>query len=99
MHAALHRTHSFHPLIPSPSPPSAAGPCMSTDTACSSSLVATHLAHRGLLGGESSLAVSAGVNAMLLAGTTAAICQLQASVPTENCDVGGLNSHFCFPEC
>lgn len=37
-----------------------AGPCIGMDTACSSSLVATHLAHRGLLDGETSAAVAAG---------------------------------------
>ena len=58
---------------------------MSTDTACSSSLVATHLAHKGLLMEESNLAVAAGSNAMLLAGTTAAICQLQALSPVGRC--------------
>ncbi len=53
------------------------GPCVSTDTACSSSLVAAHLACNGLLIKEVSAAVAAGVNIMLKAGTTAAICQLQ----------------------
>ena len=53
------------------------GPCISTDTACSSSLVAAHLAHTGLLNGESSFAVAAGTNVMLKASTTAGICQLQ----------------------
>lgn len=55
------------------------GPCISTDTACSSSLVATHLAYSGLLRGECSAAVAAGANLMLLAYTTATICQLQVS--------------------
>lgn len=54
-----------------------AGPCISTDTACSSSLVAAHLAHKGLLLGESTAAVVAGSNIMLSASTTTAICQLQ----------------------
>ena len=67
-------------LLPSP-----AGPCVSTDTACSSSLVATHLAHKGLLLEECSAAVAAGSNIMLLAGTTAAICQLQALSPVGRC--------------
>jgi hypothetical protein len=39
--------------------------------------VATHLAHKGLLLEECNAAVAAGSNVMLLAGTTAAICQLQ----------------------
>jgi acyl transferase domain-containing protein len=54
------------------------GPCVSTDTACSSSLVAIHLAHRALLNSEAEAAVVGGVNIMLLPGTTAGICQLQA---------------------
>ena len=61
------------------------GPCISTDTACSSSLVATHLAHHGLTSFQSNAAVAGGTNAMLLAGTTAAICQLQALSPVGRC--------------
>jgi Beta-ketoacyl synthase, N-terminal domain len=57
------------------------GPCVSTDTACSSSLLALHLAHVGLLGHESSSAVAAGVNTILSATTTIAICQLQVGGP------------------
>lgn len=66
--------------ISPPMPPGHAGPCISTDTACSSSLVATHLAHKGLLLGESSAAVASGSNIMLSASTTAAICQLQVGL-------------------
>ncbi len=55
------------------------GPCVSTDTACSSSLVAGHLAHKGLMNREATMAVAAGVNTMLSSLTTVAICQLQAS--------------------
>jgi acyl transferase domain-containing protein len=54
------------------------GPCVSTHTACSSSLVATHLAVHGLAGGDCAQALSAGVFLVLLAGTHAGICQLQA---------------------
>ena len=43
-----------------------AGPCVGMDTACSSSLVATHLAARGLLDGETTAALSAGINLMLV---------------------------------
>ncbi len=42
------------------------GPCVPTNTACSSSLVAAHLAAGSLRVAESSHAVAAGVNAMLL---------------------------------
>jgi acyl transferase domain-containing protein len=54
------------------------GPCVGLDTACSSSLVTTHLAHRALLDGEATTAVTAGVNVMFSPLITAAICQLQA---------------------
>ncbi|BDA51457.1 probable inactive phenolphthiocerol synthesis polyketide s at N-terminal half [Coccomyxa sp. Obi] len=40
------------------------GPCVSTDTACSSSLVAMHLAHQGLMSGETAAAAAGGVNAL-----------------------------------
>ena len=51
------------------------------DTACSSSLVATHLAHRGLLDGETSAAVAAGVNLMLVPNTSTHMAQLGALSP------------------
>lgn len=53
------------------------GPCVSTHTACSSSLVSTHLAAKGLSGGECRAALSGGVFLVLLPGTMAGICQLQ----------------------
>lgn len=40
---------------------------------------------QGLLLGEAEASVAAGVNIMLLAGTTAAICQLQALSPVGRC--------------
>ncbi len=54
------------------------GPCIGLDTACSSSLVATHLAHRGLLNGETNAALAAGVNMMLVASTTTNLAALGA---------------------
>ena len=62
-----------------------AGPCVSTDTACSSSLVAGHLAHTGLLNGEATAAIAAGVNTLLSSLTTVAICQLQAGTLLGSC--------------
>lgn len=52
------------------------------DTACSSSLVATHLAHRGLLDGETSAALAAGVNLILAPDTSRHMAQLGALSPT-----------------
>jgi len=46
------------------------GPSMSVDTACSASLVTTHLASVGLRSGETSSAVSCGVQALLSAHIT-----------------------------
>ena len=58
-----------------------AGPCIGLDTACSSSLVATHLAHRGLLDGETSAALASGINLMLVASTSTHLAQLGALSP------------------
>ena len=54
------------------------GPCVSTHTACSSSLVSTHLAVHGMAARDCQAAVTAGVFLILLDGTMAGICQLQA---------------------
>lgn len=62
--------------------PDFAGPCIGMDTACSSSLVATHLAHRGLLDGETSAALAAGVNLILVPDTSRHMAQLGALSPT-----------------
>lgn len=64
------------------------GPCVSTDTACSSSLVAMHLAAKAILHGEEQAAVAGGINAMLLAETTAGISQLQALSTVGRCRQG-----------
>ena len=54
------------------------GPCLATHTACSSSLVAAHLAASALQRAEAPAAAASGVFLILLAGTMAGICQLQA---------------------
>ena len=55
-------------------------------SACSGTHFFTcRLWHQGLVLGESESAVAAGANLMLLAGTAAAICQLQALSPNGRC--------------
>eukprot|EP01105_Mastigella_eilhardi_P026936 TRINITY_DN79_c0_g1_i2.p1 TRINITY_DN79_c0_g1~~TRINITY_DN79_c0_g1_i2.p1 ORF type:complete len:3211 (-),score=827.00 TRINITY_DN79_c0_g1_i2:42-9635(-) len=61
------------------------GPTLAVDTACSSSLVSTHLACRSLMDGECSIAVTAGVNAILSSNSTAGLCQLRALSPDGCC--------------
>ena len=77
-----HRTHFATILyllaFPCDSSSANAGPCIGMDTACSSSLVATHLAHRGLLNGETSAAIAAGVNMILVASTSTNLAALGA---------------------
>ncbi len=46
------------------------GPSLITDTACSSSLVAAHLACQSIWSGESTLAITGGVNAILVPDVT-----------------------------
>ena len=57
------------------------GPALSVDTACSASAVCTQLALESLRGRKSSLALAAGVNAMLEPSTTIALCQVTALSP------------------
>lgn len=52
------------------------GPCVGMDTACSSSLVAIHMAHRGLHDGETTAAMAAGSNFILVSSTSAHLAQL-----------------------
>ena len=59
----------------------AAGPCIGMDTACSSSLVAAHLASTGLVNGESSSALAAGINLMLVPDTSINLARLGALSP------------------
>ncbi len=52
------------------------GPCVGMDTACSSSLVAIHMAHRGLHDGETTAAMAAGSNFILVSSTSVHLAQL-----------------------
>ena len=61
------------------------GPCISTDTACSSSLVATHLAHKGILAGDTITGLAGGINTMLLPITSCTISTLGALSPNARC--------------
>jgi len=61
------------------------GPCMAIDTACSSSLVAVHQACRALEAGESSLAIVAGVNAILVPESHVYFSALRAMSPVGRC--------------
>ena len=61
------------------------GPCMAVDTACSSSLVATHLACQSLRNGECDLAISGGVNVLLLPETYVAFCRGEMLAPDGHC--------------
>jgi acyl transferase domain-containing protein/acyl carrier protein len=61
------------------------GPALSVDTACSSSLVALHLACRSLRGGESRIALAAGVNVMCSPETTIALSKAHMLAPDGRC--------------
>lgn len=61
------------------------GPSLSVDTACSSSLVAIHLACQSLKDGESSLAIAAGVNLMIIPEPTISTSQAQMMSPDGRC--------------
>ncbi len=52
------------------------GPTLAIDTACSSSLVAIHLACQSLRSGESTLALAAGVNAVMLPENMVNACKM-----------------------
>jgi len=58
---------------------------MVIDTACSSSLVAIHEACQSLRNGESDLAISGGVNAILSPDFMATLCRMHMLSPTESC--------------
>ncbi|WP_275902333.1 type I polyketide synthase, partial [Myxococcus vastator] len=61
------------------------GPSMAVDTACSSSLVALHLACQSLRSGESTLALSGGVNLILTPEATLSICKAHMLSPEGRC--------------
>jgi myxalamid-type polyketide synthase MxaE and MxaD len=61
------------------------GPVLQIDTSCSSSLVATHLACQSLRSGECDLALVGGVNLLLSAESTIALCKLRALAPDGRC--------------
>ncbi|MDZ7967992.1 MAG: beta-ketoacyl synthase N-terminal-like domain-containing protein [Nostoc sp. DedSLP03] len=61
------------------------GPSLSINTACSSSLVAVHLACQSLHKKESSLAIAAGVNVMLLPELTASLANAGMISATGRC--------------
>jgi acyl transferase domain-containing protein/acyl-CoA synthetase (AMP-forming)/AMP-acid ligase II/NADPH:quinone reductase-like Zn-dependent oxidoreductase/NAD(P)-dependent dehydrogenase (short-subunit alcohol dehydrogenase family)/acyl carrier protein len=63
----------------------ATGPCVAVDTACSSSLVAVHQACRALENGEASLALAAGVNAILVPKSHVFFSALRAMSPVGRC--------------
>lgn len=61
------------------------GPCLTVDTACSSSLVALHLACQSLRQNECRVAVSGGVNAMLIPQTSVAMSKGRFLNPDGRC--------------
>lgn len=66
------------------------GPCVPTNTACSSSLVAYHLAAKGILLGDCTLATASGVNSLLVpTSASAAMTQVHALSPDGRCKAFG----------
>ncbi|MCP3097312.1 type I polyketide synthase [Myxococcus sp. K15C18031901] len=61
------------------------GPCMAIDTACSSSLVGLHVACQSLRNRECDLALSAGVNLMLMPEATMALSSSRGLAPDGRC--------------
>lgn len=61
------------------------GPSIAVDTACSSSLVAVHLACQSLRMGESNLALTGGVNLILLPDMTVNLAQARMMSATGRC--------------
>jgi acyl transferase domain-containing protein/SAM-dependent methyltransferase/acyl carrier protein len=61
------------------------GPALSIDTACSSSLVALHAACQSLRSGESSVALSGGVNVMCSPETSIALSKAHMLAPDGRC--------------
>ena len=63
------------------------GPSMVVDTACSSSLVAVHMACQSLRAGECDLAVTGGVNLILIPETSVSFSKLNFLAPDGRCKV------------
>lgn len=61
------------------------GPSMTIDTACSTSLVTTHLACQSLRQGECDLALSSGVNLILLPDVNIYMCKAKTISPDGRC--------------
>jgi len=61
------------------------GPSMAIDTACSSSLVALHQACMSLRAGESDLAVTGGLNLMLIPDFSVSLTKLRVLSPSGRC--------------
>ncbi|MEI2583261.1 SDR family NAD(P)-dependent oxidoreductase [Scytonema sp. PRP1] len=61
------------------------GPSLALDTACSSALVAVHLACRSIWNGESTLALAAGVNIILVPEVTITMCKASMLSPDGYC--------------
>ncbi|MBX7222441.1 MAG: amino acid adenylation domain-containing protein [Blastocatellia bacterium] len=69
------------------------GPSFAVDTACSSSLVAVHQACQSLKTGESTLALAAGVNIILIPDVSIAFSQTKSLAPDGRCKSFSANAN------